>query len=309
MRDLNDIKRDCELATDGPWLVCREAFVTYRGATADNDFICQGFDLFEDDFYNWDANARFIAHARQDVPDLVAEVERLHTANRLLLEERAAVRKALGEHFIAITDAQGQATSSAYYMDQGVEMLATQWQFSQDQLERAHQELAEAKAEVERLRAELTTTLVGCARCGQGVPPRYTVAGLCSTCAGDELADLRALKAEASNRALLDQQEMNIMATTIKNLHSVLDADRRGVEKLRDETERLREELRHLRERACEWRAVKDNWDGMHFESACDDAWMAGEDTPEDCGYIYCPTCGGKIVFVGGEDEEEEGDD
>jgi hypothetical protein len=180
MRDLNDIKKDLGY---GPY------FLT-----------------------------RFILHAI--ACDLVAEVERLHTANRLLLEERAAVRKSLGEHFIAIADEDGNPTDSAYYMDQGVGMLATQWQFSQDQLERAHQELAEAKAEVERLRG-----------------------------------------------------------------------------------------------RVGEWRSVEDTWDEWHFEGACEGAWVAGcvgdEDTPEDCGYIYCPTCGGKIVFIGGDDdcEEEAGDE
>ena len=115
--------------------------------------------------------------------DLLAEVERLHTANRLLLEERAAVRKSLGEHFIAITDEQGNPTDSAYYMDQGVEMLATQWQFSQDQLERAHQELAEAKAEVERLRSLLAPIIVPCERCGRKV--RGNIERVCQVCADE----------------------------------------------------------------------------------------------------------------------------
>ena len=46
-------------------------------------------------------------------------------------------------------------------------------------------------AEVERLRAELTTTLVACERCGRGVRPRYSVLGLCQTCAEEELVQLR----------------------------------------------------------------------------------------------------------------------
>ena len=68
------------------------------------------------------------------------------------------------------------------------------------------------------------------------------------------------------------------------------------------EVERLRVE----RERVCEWRTVKDNWDERHFEGACEGAWMAGDDgdTPEYGGYIYCPTCGGKIAFIGGDDDE-----
>ena len=143
MRDLNDIKKDLGY---GPY------FLT-----------------------------RFILHAI--ACDLVAEVERLHTANRLLLQERAAVRKSLGEHFIAIADEDGNPTDSAYYMDQGVEMLATQWQFSQDQLERAHQELAEAKAEVERLRSLLAPIIVPCERCGRKV--RGNIERVCPVCADE----------------------------------------------------------------------------------------------------------------------------
>ncbi len=50
-------------------------------------------------------------------------------------------------------------------------------------------------AEVERLRAEATTTLVGCACCERGVPPRYAVLGMCPTCAAEELTRLRSLLA------------------------------------------------------------------------------------------------------------------
>ena len=43
-------------------------------------------------------------------------------------------------------------------------------------------------AEVRRLRAHTTTTLVACSRCDRGIPPRYAVDGrLCPECAGDEL--------------------------------------------------------------------------------------------------------------------------
>lgn len=138
-----------------------------------------------------------------------------------------------------------------------------------DHLDRMHQELAAAYAEVERLQSQLTTTLVACRACGSGVQPRQMVFGsLCPACAEVEIEVLRKTVVE------------------------------------------LRE---HHDERVCEWHAVEDNWGDWHYEGACEGAWMAGydvddRDTPEDCGYIYCPTCGGKIVFIGGDDDCEEGD-
>jgi len=38
-------------------------------------------------------------------------------------------------------------------------------------------------AEIERLRAEATTTLIACERCGRGVRARYMFNGLCTDCA------------------------------------------------------------------------------------------------------------------------------
>lgn len=49
---LAEIEARCEAATPGPWKPKR-------------------------DFLSWDCNAAFIAHARQDIPALLAEVERL----------------------------------------------------------------------------------------------------------------------------------------------------------------------------------------------------------------------------------------
>jgi len=46
-------------------------------------------------------------------------------------------------------------------------------------------------AEIERLRAEATTTLVACDRCGRGVRARHMVLGMCPECAADEIILLK----------------------------------------------------------------------------------------------------------------------
>ena len=86
--NLDEIKARCEAATEGPWtwqdLILRQerqygAMIVELGS---------GVLAAE-------VNCDFIAHAREDVPGLVAEVERLRTAvleMRLLTPEEAADR-------------------------------------------------------------------------------------------------------------------------------------------------------------------------------------------------------------------------
>lgn len=64
---LNEIKERTEKATSGPW----EADLSrvYYGEEND-ELVCEIWKSFDD--------ATFIAHAREDVPALVAEVERLN---------------------------------------------------------------------------------------------------------------------------------------------------------------------------------------------------------------------------------------
>lgn len=68
---LKEIKARCEAATPGPWEV---GYSSLGGMTVVNvrgsEFPCWKTQIYKDD-------AEFIAHARQDVPWLVAEVERL----------------------------------------------------------------------------------------------------------------------------------------------------------------------------------------------------------------------------------------
>lgn len=104
---LAEIKARCDAATEGPWgelclaphyheghrLITSEVNTRWtRGdrpnqgyrednACVDNVGICEGRthqeDIKPEQFH---ANMTFIAHARQDIPDLLAEIERLQVA-------------------------------------------------------------------------------------------------------------------------------------------------------------------------------------------------------------------------------------
>jgi len=70
--EIAEIKRRCAAATPGPWT----SYVEGREQMSGSDFIKTGGE----DIYLTGATAAdqdFIAHARQDVPKLVAEVKRL----------------------------------------------------------------------------------------------------------------------------------------------------------------------------------------------------------------------------------------
>ena len=71
-REMTEIKFRCEQATPGPW----KSYVETRDRIVGSDFISTGGE----DIYltgGTVADQDFIAHARQDIPKLIAEVERL----------------------------------------------------------------------------------------------------------------------------------------------------------------------------------------------------------------------------------------
>lgn len=82
-QELTEIRLRCEAATVGPWV----SYVEGRDHTSGSDFIMTG----EGDSRGEDielsgattADQDFIAHARQDIPELLKEIERL---KELLLE-------------------------------------------------------------------------------------------------------------------------------------------------------------------------------------------------------------------------------
>jgi hypothetical protein len=86
--DLDAIEQRASLASPAPW----EAFVEDRDHTSGDTFIrIGGLDVSQPDMYVCqygvgpspvevsDADLDFIAHARQDVPRLVAEIKRLRS--------------------------------------------------------------------------------------------------------------------------------------------------------------------------------------------------------------------------------------
>lgn len=79
---LEAIRQRAEKATAGPW-TCTDSSVESKYAKSywwggeDNEVcsLSDGGEYIEN--LNAEADAKFIAHARQDIPDLLAEVERL----------------------------------------------------------------------------------------------------------------------------------------------------------------------------------------------------------------------------------------
>jgi len=89
--DLDAIQARADAATDGPWTLHRTSTLYINGHT--------GYYLRRDDqpgqifpLTCLPGDAEFIAHARQDVPDLVAEIRRL----RAELADVRKVRPAMG---------------------------------------------------------------------------------------------------------------------------------------------------------------------------------------------------------------------
>ena len=75
--ELTEIRHRCERASPGPW----KAWVEGRDHQSGSSMVQTGADDIE---MSGAANADydFIAHARQDIPRLLAEVERLRTLIR-----------------------------------------------------------------------------------------------------------------------------------------------------------------------------------------------------------------------------------
>ncbi|MGE9549558.1 hypothetical protein [Snodgrassella sp. CS2] len=75
--ELNQIKQRCDKATSGPWV----SYIEGRDHTSGSNFIMTGnknnrgedIELIGGTIYDQD----FIAHARQDIPNLINEIKRL----------------------------------------------------------------------------------------------------------------------------------------------------------------------------------------------------------------------------------------
>jgi hypothetical protein len=74
--DLNAIRKRAEAATEGPWTTFDDVqYIARRTVYEYDEWTESNVDVIADCSHMHDAT--FIAHARQDVPALVAEVERL----------------------------------------------------------------------------------------------------------------------------------------------------------------------------------------------------------------------------------------
>lgn len=73
--ELNIIEARANAATEGPWRYEDDAVIEVR--SGGDAWICQTFSKGEEDFINHKGNGEFIAHARTDIPALIAEIRRL----------------------------------------------------------------------------------------------------------------------------------------------------------------------------------------------------------------------------------------
>lgn len=82
---LNAIKERVAKATPGPWLVEESRYEgRFNAASADENYDLPACLMGIED-------AEFVTHSREDVPALVAEVERLHQALEKVLEVEAPI--------------------------------------------------------------------------------------------------------------------------------------------------------------------------------------------------------------------------
>ena len=74
---LESVRRRCEAATKGPWV----SLIEGHDHTSGDSVILRGPTGLEEDLYLTGGTFEdqdFIAHARQDIPILLDEIERLH---------------------------------------------------------------------------------------------------------------------------------------------------------------------------------------------------------------------------------------
>jgi hypothetical protein len=80
---LTEIRKRAEAATAGPWTIEKESYVCNAGFWVTDTVIMPDItsNIFEE------TDAEFIAHAREDVPDLLAEIERLRADQGRIIAE------------------------------------------------------------------------------------------------------------------------------------------------------------------------------------------------------------------------------
>lgn len=86
MRLLEDIEKDVNAATPGPWEKHPHQSCIVHMRNNDYDFVCM-YDPYGINEGQWKANRTFIANARTDILDLIVEVRKLRAVIDWLKEK------------------------------------------------------------------------------------------------------------------------------------------------------------------------------------------------------------------------------
>ena len=89
---LSEIAARVNKATPGPWIRCPIMGWAHIISEPTNKKVTGTYDLDEGGICSTEKDSDFIRHARQDIPFLLAEVERLREALRLISKHRELCR-------------------------------------------------------------------------------------------------------------------------------------------------------------------------------------------------------------------------
>lgn len=93
--NLAEIKERESKATAGPWAWGESYFNVWLGSHLNTIVGSSGYDDGDSTVDVSEENAEFIAHAREDVPALIAEVERLEKESQKYFEQAMRLHEAL----------------------------------------------------------------------------------------------------------------------------------------------------------------------------------------------------------------------
>jgi hypothetical protein len=111
--ELAEIEARANAATPGPWNDTSEGVASEK----ENYYICECYQNDPDDVII-DADRKFIAHARDDIPNLIAEIKRLRTGIkcaiegdvRTMVDSNQARDVCIGEYLEQLLGATGDKT-------------------------------------------------------------------------------------------------------------------------------------------------------------------------------------------------------
>jgi hypothetical protein len=177
--EMTEIKMRCERATAGPWRSNIEA----RDEACGRDIIGTESDNFHFEGASVD-DQDFIAHARQDIPNLIAEIERLMTESEFPLLTRGEVveikrrcERATAGPWKSYIEARDKISGPDFIMTEGEDIyIGGATVDDHDFIAYARQDIPKLVAEVERLtpaiesdcgKISYTDTPLNCPSCGR----------------------------------------------------------------------------------------------------------------------------------------------